>query len=338
MAILNIPLGHGAEFDLIRRFLQNPMPVGDMALGDSVRVGPGDDCAIVRGENIALSVDMAVEDVHFKRAWLQPEEIGYRSVAAALSDLAAVAATPIGVLVALAANADDADDVAASIMAGARTAAESVGATLLGGDITRSPGPLMIDCVVVGNAIRPVLRRGARPGDSIWVTGELGAAASAVAAWKAGREPEASARLAFALPMPRISESLWLSSHNVVNALIDISDGLAGDITHIAAASGVRIVLDMNAIPIHPVAHMGVDDHEAALRLALSGGEDYELCFAAPAGSVERLIEEFEKKFALKLTCVGTAHEGAGVSIRDFDGTARDLDVRGFNHFDGTPK
>jgi thiamine-monophosphate kinase len=334
LAILNIPLGHGAEFDLIRRFLQHPMPAGDMALPDHVRVGPGDDCAIIHGENIALSVDMAVEDVHFRRAWLQPEEIGYRSVAAALSDLAAVAAKPIGVLVALATGAEDSGDEAASIMAGARAAAEGVGAALLGGDVTRSPGPLMIDCVVVGNAPRPVLRRGARAGDSIWVTGELGAAASAVAAWKAGREPEPSARLAFALPMPRIREALWLSAHNVVNALIDISDGLAGDVTHIAAASGVRIVLDMNAIPIHPVAHMGLDDHEAALRLALSGGEDYELCFASPAGAVERLIEAFDREFALPLTCVGTVHEGAGVGMRALDGTLRDLDAGGFNHFE----
>jgi thiamine-monophosphate kinase len=330
---LHIPLGQGAEFDLIRRFLRDAQPTAGSALPENVRVGAGDDCAIVRGEGIALSVDMSVEDVHFRRDWLEPEEIGYRCVAAALSDLAAVAATPIGVLIALAARESDGADVAAAIMEGARAAASGFRAAVLGGDVTRSLGPIVVDCVVVGNAMRPVLRRGARPGDSLWVTGELGAAASAVAAWQAGRVPEAAARLAFALPTPRIAEAAWLASRNAVDAMIDISDGLAGDVTHIAAASDVRIILDAMSIPIHPVAHIGMEDPDAALRLALTGGEDFELCFAAPPGAVERLGEAFLNTFDLQLTCVGTVHEGSGVGFRDFDGKVHDLGLKGFNHF-----
>jgi thiamine-monophosphate kinase len=330
---LHIPLGQGAEFDLIRRFLRDAQPTREGALPENVRVGAGDDCAIVRGEGIALSIDMAVEDVHFRRSWLEPQEIGYRSVAAALSDLAAVAATPIGVLVALAANESDGAKVATEIMEGARAAASGFRASVLGGDITRSPGPLVMDVVVIGNAMRPSLRRGARPGDSLWVTGELGAASAAVAAWEAGRIPEPAARLAYALPTPRIAEASWLASRNAVDAMIDISDGLAGDVTHISAASNVRIILDAMSIPIHPVAHIGADDPDHALRLALSGGEDYELCFAAPPGAVERLGEAFLQTFGLQLTCVGTVHEGAGVALRDFDGAVRDLELTGYNHF-----
>lgn len=336
MHSLHIPLGPGAEFDLIRRILRDAQTgAGGSALPENVRVGAGDDCAIVRGEGIALSMDMSVEDVHYRRAWLEPQEIGYRSVTAALSDLAACAATPIGVMIALAANEADGASVAAEIMEGARAAATGYRAALLGGDITRSPGPLVMDIVVIGNAMRPSLRRGARPGDSLWVTGELGAAAAAVAAWESGRIPEPAARLAFALPTPRIAEAIWLASRNAVDAMIDISDGLAGDVGHIAAASEVRIILDSLSIPIHPTAHIGGDDPDQALNLALTGGEDYELCFAAPAGAVERLGEAFYQTFGIALTCVGTVHEGSGVGVRNSDGSVTELALKGFNHFEG---
>src|SRR5690606_37694152 len=121
-APMHTPLGRGAEFDLIRSFLAaGDSP--DAALPDHVRVGPGDDCAVVRGEGTALSVDMSIEGVHFRRDWLEPEEIGYRAVAAALSDLAAMAATPFGVLVSLALPAGDDARYAARLMEGARAAA-----------------------------------------------------------------------------------------------------------------------------------------------------------------------------------------------------------------------
>jgi thiamine-monophosphate kinase len=328
-----IPLGGGAEFDLIRRVLAEGRQ--DERVSDAVRVGPGDDCAVVRGEGIALSVDMAIEGVHFRRSWLEPEEIGYRATAAALSDLAAVAATPIGILVALATAADEAADLAPRIMDGARAAAAGSKAALLGGDMTRSTGPLVIDVVVVGNVLRPVLRGGARPGDSLWVTGELGAAAAAVQAWEQGRKPEPAARLAFALPTPRIAEAEWLAGRRAINALIDISDGLAGDATHLAAASGVRIILDAASLPIHPTVSASAAGREDALRLALAGGDDYELCFAAPPGAVERLGELFMNTFSVQLTCVGTVHEGSGVMLRGFDGHIRELQYTGYNHFAG---
>src|SRR5690606_22071547 len=179
-------------------------------------------------------------------------------------------------------------DIAPRVMDGVRAAAAGARAALLGGDMSRTAGPMVVDIVVIGNALRPVLRNGARPGDSVWVTGELGAAAAAVRTWEAGGTPEPAARLAFALPTPRIAEATWLAARGVVDALIDISDGLAGDISHIAAASGVRVLIDAAAVPIHPTVHVHTADAELALRIALTGGEDYELCFAAPPGAVER--------------------------------------------------
>lgn len=327
-----IPLGPGAEFDLIRRFYPVDTSAGAaLRLPDAVRVGSGDDCAIVRGEGIALSMDITVEGVHFLREWLQPEEIGYRATAAALSDLAAVAATPIGVLASLALD-DSEFDIAPRIMDGVRAAAAGARAVLLGGDMSRTTGPIVADIVVVGNALRPVLRRGAVAGDSLWVTGELGAAGAAVRAWRAGGTPEPAARLAFALPTPRIAEAIWLATRGAVDALIDISDGLAGDAAHLAAASGVRIILDAASVPIHPTVHAQTPDHEHALRLALTGGEDYELCFAAPPGAVERILDAFVDTFAVPLTCVGTVHSGAGVMLRA-NGTVAELPYAGHDHF-----
>src|SRR5688572_11312552 len=146
-------LGPGPEFDLIRRFLPGatkPRP--------DVLVGPGDDCAVVMGEGIALSCDMSVEGVHFRRDWLTPYQIGYRAAAAALSDLAAVAARPIGALVSLSIPQEDAGEFAVELMRGAREVIESFGGVLLGGDTTRSPSGVTIDVCVVGEARDPVLR------------------------------------------------------------------------------------------------------------------------------------------------------------------------------------
>ena len=330
-----IPLGRGAEFDLIRRILTGSTSGGGPLLPESVRVGPGDDCAVVRGEGVTLSVDMSVEGVHFRREWLEPEEIGYRATASALSDLAAMAATPIGVLVALAATRDDLADYAERVMDGARAAAANVRASLLGGDITHIDGPMVVDVVVIGNTTRPALRRGARPGDSLWVTGELGAAAAAVHAWQHGRNPENAARLAFALPAPRITEAAWLAGRGAIDALIDISDGIAGDVGHIAAASSVKILIDAAAIPIHPIVHATFPDPTDALEMALRGGEDYELCFAAPPLAVERLTDMFHSTFDLQLTCIGTVLQGSGVYLRDLTGNVEQLQYSGYDHLQG---
>lgn len=324
----NIRLGDGAEFDLIRRFLAAGPPVSRA----DVSVGPGDDAAVVLGSGIVVSVDASVEDVHFRRAWLAPEEIGYRAAAAALSDLAAMAARPIGILATLALADADAE-LGPALMAGARRAADSVGAAVLGGDLTRSPGPIFLDVVVLGEAREPVLRAGALPGDELWVTGELGAAAAAVAAWRRGDEPAAGAREAFARPRPRVREARWLAGRGLPRAMLDLSDGLAGDLRHLAVASAVQVVLEPERVPVSAAALEATRDREAALRLALGGGEDYELVFAAPPGAVAPLAPAFAAETGVRLTRIGEAREGEGVVARAGDGTLRPLDIQGYRHF-----
>ena len=325
-----VHLARGPEFDLIRRFLAGVPAAGGR---DDVRVGPGDDCAVIAGNGIALSSDMSVEGVHFRREWLSPWEIGWRAAAAALSDLAAVAARPIGILVSLAAPQADAPDCAAEVMSGCREAAESVGGTLLGGDLARSPGPLVVDVTVVGEAPRPVLRSGAHPGDELWVTGELGGSAAAVEALLRGEAPDAAARERFAHPLPRVREALWLLGRGLPVAMIDLSDGLAGDAAHLAAASGVAVMLSPQLIPVHPAARER--SRARTLRRALGGGEDYELCFAAPVGAAEPHAAAFERTFGIRLTCVGRLGGGDGVWFVDAEGRRTPTGIDGWQHFGG---
>jgi thiamine-monophosphate kinase len=311
-------LAAGPEFDLIRAVAAQARLAHPL-----VRVGPGDDCAIA-GE-LAISTDASVENVHFRRAWLSPEEIGWRAAAAALSDLAAVAAEPVGVLITLVLPQQDRGDFVQSVMRGAIAAAESVGAMLLGGDTTASE-VFMLDVVAVGRAPDPVLRSGARPGDEVWVTGVLGGAAAAVAAWQRDQQPNAAARTRYAGVSPRIQAARWLHEHAAPTALIDISDGLYGDVAHIAAASGCSVVVDADAIPVDRAAG-------ATFEQAVAGGEDYELCFTAAPGTVQPLRARFEDEFGIPLTRVGIAAAGSGVLERAPDGRTRAVEHAGYQHF-----
>ena len=317
-----VRLGPGAEFDLIRRFMGS-----DTGLPPEVWVGPGDDAAVLQGGWV-VSTDISVEDVHFRRAWLSDEEIGYRAAAAALSDLAAMASTPVGVLVSMAAPRSGVD--VAAVQAGIRTAAGAVGAAVIGGDLSASPGPLVIDIVVLGCTAWPVLRDGAEPDDEVWVTGKLGGSAAAARIWESGGEPDAALREAFAHPRPRAEEARWLVDREWVDALIDLSDGLAGDAGHLAAASGVKITLDATGIPVAEAAVAALGP-EGALEAALHGGEDFELCFVTDPGKVDP--EAFERRFGLPLTRVGTVAEGEGVWLRGADGVVHPVERGGFDHW-----
>lgn len=317
----SVLLGPGGEFDLIRRFLARGGP-----LPDDVRVGPGDDATVLDGGWV-VSTDLSVEAVHFRRDWLSDEEIGWRATAAALSDLAAMAARPVGVLVSMAIPAGGVD--AEAVHAGVRAATASVGAAVLGGDVTASPGPLALDVVVLGRTDAPTLRAGARAGDGVWVTGSLGASAAAVLLRERGDTPPEAAQAAFAHPVPRCGMALALGRAGAVHAMVDLSDGLAGDAGHLAAASAVRVVLDLDRVPVAAAATEALGA-EAALEAALHGGEDYELCFAAPVDGWDP--EAVVAEHGVPLTRVGTVEEGTGVWLRDPTGNLRPVGRGGFSH------
>jgi thiamine-monophosphate kinase len=268
-------------------------------------VGIGDDAAIVelpRGDALVASVDSAVEDVHFRRGWLTAREIGYRAAAAALSDLAAMAATPVGMLVAVAVPDAWRPDLL-DIADGVGEAAHLFATPILGGNTTRG-GELSVTTTVLGSAYAALTRAGVEPGHRLYVTGRLGAAGAVVRALLANAEPDPRHREKFARPQPRIAEARWLAAMGAA-AAIDVSDGLVADLGHLAAASDVRIELDLDHIPVAE----GVTPKDAA-----ASGEEYELVVSAP----EPLdLEAFVAAFRIPLTPIAHAVAGdAAVEVR----------------------
>lgn len=329
--MLRSELGPGPEPDLVRRLAD---AVGADA-GGEVLLGIGDDGAVLQlgeGERLVASTDMAVEEIHFRRAWLRWETVGRRAVAAALSDLAAMAARPVGVLLSVALPPELDAGVLEEIGRGVGDCLREHGGALVGGDLSRSPGPVVLDVVVLGAAERPVGRGGGRPGDELWVTGELGAAATAVADWAEGLEPDPAARRAFERPVPRWREARWLVERCELTALIDLSDGLATDAGHLAAASGTAAVLKTDAVPRAEVLDAWADDAAATAR-AVAGGEDFELLLAAGPGTVEGCRAAFHRAFDVDLTRVGRLESGRGVRWRGPGGEEVPAPGRGWDHF-----
>ena len=291
MQCANLRLGPGAEFDTVRVML---------ARWGALAHGVGDDAALLdvpAGSRLVVSTDTSVENVHFRRDWLSAEEISYRSAAAALSDLAAMGATPIGMVIALTLT----DAWRAQIVRladGFAAASRDLRAPIVGGDLT-SGSELSISLTVLGSVEHALSRSGARDGNTLWVTGNLGGPLLALRAMERGEAPLPYHRERFARPVPRLREGRWLAA-NGATGMIDCSDGIAADASHLAAASGVRIVLDLDRLPLM----RGATPLEAA-----QSGEEYELVVTAP-GTLEH--RAFEREFGVPLTAVGHV-EDAGL-------------------------
>jgi thiamine-monophosphate kinase len=322
-----IALGPGREFDRVRRIAA--------ALGARA-AGLGDDCAVLTpGEGMLVaSTDVSVEHVHFQRAWLSAEEIGWRATAAALSDLAADGAEAAGVLVGLTVPASADDAAVESVMVGAGAAAAEAGAKLVGGDLS-SGAVWSVAVTVLGWTAAPIDRAGARPGDGVWLSGTLGGPRAALEAWRRGDTPDDAARRAFAHPMPRVRAGQWLARHGAV-AMIDVSDGLAADAGHLAAASGVALTLELDLVPVTPAAQseaarLGVP----AERFAAESGEEYELLVVLPPAFAPDDARAFERTCGVPLTRVGAVVAGAGVEAR-LGGAA--LTLGGYDHFASRPR
>ena len=309
----NLWMGSGPEFDRVRAIFARLGPSG---------YGLGDDCALLRAEKatIALSIDISVEGVHFRREWLELPQIGYRAAAAALSDLAAEGARAAGLLVSVGVPAQSAPSEAAEIMAGVGAAASEAGAKVLGGDLTKAP-QIVVDVCAIGTAPRPVRRAGALAGDGLWVTGQLGGVALALQKYLNGGRPSPDLALRFAHPEPRLAAGQWLASQGA-RAMIDLSDGLSSDAAHIAAASGVAVEIALERIPCWDGASSIV---------AAASGEEYELLVALPPVFGETQARAFAGLVNLSLTRIGTCSAGAGVHF-----TERGAPVAappGYDHF-----
>ncbi len=309
------------EFDRIRAIITR--------LGGSAARDIGDDCAIVpEGPgHLVVSTDLSVEGTHFRTPWLGYEEIGWRCAAGALSDLAAQGASDTGVVVSVGCPASAASDAVVRLMGGVGDAVREAGGIVLGGDLSQAP-QWIVDVTVLGRAVRPVTRGGARSGDTIWVSGVLGGARAALRSWLRGAEPAAGARKAFAHPLPRIRLGQALSRLGA-SAMIDLSDGLAGDAPHLARP-GLELVIELDRIPLHPdvTAAAEIAGQLPAL-FAAAGGEDYELLFTCPAPVDPAPLEA---EIGVPLTKIGLVTEGRGEGVTLLHQGQRQQ-LEGFDHF-----
>jgi thiamine-monophosphate kinase len=287
------------EFELLAR-IRERLP----ASGPRLRLGSGDDAAIaVPGGATATSVDALVDGVHFRREWSSPAQIGHKALAAALSDLAAMGAEPGEAYVVLGVPEDFGEDACLELLDGMAALARATGTTLAGGDVTRAPA-LTLAMTVVGHAPSPddfLTRAGARPGDVLVVTGELGASAAGLLLLEAGdgaRSPfpppgmgrsERAALVERQLePWPRIEAGRALAEAGA-SAAIDLSDGLGGDAGHVAAASGVGLRIEAESLPVaEGVAEVAEAAGREPLELSAGSGEDYELLATVPPERLEQ--------------------------------------------------
>lgn len=315
-----------SEFSLIDRYFKRAAPAG--------MLGVGDDCALFAppaGTQVATSIDLLIEGRHFF-ADADPRAVGHKSLAVNLSDLAAMGARPLACLLGLSLPRVD-EAWLAAFAAGFHGLAQASGCALIGGDTTS--GPNIAISVTVFGAVDPAdaLRRsGARPGDEIWVSGELGAADIAYRLLAGQMPPDAAllAQVRGALEWPQPRLALGAALAGVASAAIDISDGLCQDLRHILQASGVGAELDASRLPVAPAL-----EHVDAARVrhaVLGGGDVYELCFTASAARADAVLAA-ARASATPVTRVGRIVAGATLHVRTADGTLLADLPRGFDHF-----
>ncbi len=342
------------EFQRIRWLTRETGRVPGESRSGGILLGIGDDAAVwapPRGHAAVLTVDCQVEGIHFRRGWLSPAEVGARAVSASASDLAAMAARPAGILLAITLPRDAREASFRALYRGALAEARRLGLAVLGGNL--SAGPLQVSVTAIGEVSpgEAVARAGARPGDGIYVTGWPGRASIGLAGLcSAGRgrgrlrSAAAACRRAFASPRARIREALDIARRLRPRSMVDLSDGLALDLEHVLERSAGRgrppgavivrgrILALLEEGGVADLAReRGIDPAEAALE----GGEDYELLFTAPPGPAERAAGRFRRRFGIPLTRVGTIVREGGIQILDETGTPRRVQPRGFDHFEG---
>jgi thiamine-monophosphate kinase len=332
-------VGELGEFALIarlQRFLQGPM-------APHVVRGMGDDCAVVRaspGMELLLTTDTQEEGVHFRREWSTPQDIGWRCLAVNVSDIAAMGGAPLGALVALCLPATLDLVFVDAFYEGMQALARQYRCPIIGGNITQAAARLSVTIAVLGEVPRgqSVYRSGAQVGDEIWVTGELGGAKAGL---EALRQPRKVANLdteqvlaRYRRPTPRVQEAQYLREYGKIRSLVDLSDGLSSDLSHICEASGVGAQLQATSIPMHAQTRCVAQALQAdALAYALHGGEDFELCLTAPPGHLSPLQAAFVQRFHCPLVRVGTILVGSGVTLCLADGTQSPLHAQGYDHF-----
>jgi thiamine-monophosphate kinase len=324
------------ERDLIAR-IRSHLP----ASPDWIAVGIGDDAAVVKPERNrleVLTVDALVEEVHFSRRFTPPAAIGHRALAVNLSDLAAMGATPRLALLSMVLPAALALDDFEDIVKGFAATASRHRVHVAGGNLTRSPGPLIVDVTVTGTVKprRALTRSGARPGDDIYVSGSLGLGAAGLDALRTGDDARGAEPCVdrYLYPEPRLRLGSLLARNRAATACMDLSDGLADGLAQVARESGVGMLVDASLVPIDPAASAWFGARgKDPLHEVLTAGDDYELLFTARPRSGGRL-EPARRHGLTAITRIGVCTGDGRVLLRPIDGTVDEMPLpAGFSHF-----
>ena len=317
-----------SEFDWIRR-LRQIISENHRHTGLNPVVGVGDDAAVLavpEGQQLVVTTDTLVEGVHFRRA-VAPEDLGYKSLAVNLSDLAAMGARPAWFFMALTAPEIKSNWLEPFAQGMAELVSES-GILLAGGDTTSGPLTITITALGLVDTGTALVRSGARPGDLVVVSGSLGDASCGWKALKSGRQPGEFLRLALDRPTPR--NELGTRLVGVASSCIDISDGLLSDLAHILEASGVGVEIDLGDLPC--------SEHLLDLEFAerydhqLSGGDDYELCFTFPPQRQSE-INRIQKECGVNLSVIGRVTDTGSFVCRTENGEIYQPHRKGYEHF-----
>ncbi len=323
------PLG---EFELIERFFQRPLATPEVSESGRILLGIGDDCAVLEiasGRQLAFSIDTLVEGVHFLSS-LPAEALGWRALAVNISDLAAMGADPWCFTLALTLPTVE-QGWLEGFSRGLFKLAERFGMRLVGGDTTRGPRSLTIQVqgTVPGAALT---RSGARPGDLVLVSGTLGDAAAALR-WldqpeTQDTEHQRFLRHRYMYPEPRVA--LGRSLRGIASAAIDISDGLLADLGHICRRSGVAARVDSRTLPLSPALRSELAPTDA-MRCALGGGDDYELCFTVPPERLEQIRHWLDQG---RISLIGEITAGSGLQVCNTQGVWGVPEPSGYRHFE----
>ncbi len=325
------------EFGFIERF----KPLFDNLVQDS-QVGIGDDCAIISANNEEdwlVTTDLLMEDIHFIRNAITPDQLGYKSLAVNLSDIAAMGGSPVGSFLSIAIPPAINVEYLDLFMKGYHELSAKYNIPLLGGDTTRSIKHLAINVCVLGKSKKGMARKRnmAMMGDAVCVTGNLGDSAAGLKILL-DRLPESeSGRFLLQKhnrPEPKLSEGLFLSVYPDVHAMIDISDGIASDLNHILKASGVAAHIRLDWLPVsEQLKSIAAQQGWNIIEMAAGGGEDYELLFTVASGSLESIKKEFDIKFNKPVIHIGEI-TGDTPKIHWFKGLNEvEFSIKGFNHF-----
>lgn len=306
---------------------------------EEVLVDIGDDAACVRLEGLSiLTIDSYLEDVHFNLHHYGFSDIGYRSLACSLSDVAAMGGHPKFALISLQIPPDTSVEDVGQLYSGMLELAHRFHFRIVGGDTVRSEG-IGIVCAIIGQTDVAIERRGAKVGDSILVTGDLGSSSFGLYLMKAGiNRPESASLIeTHKKPFPRIDEGWFLCHSGVVNAMIDISDGLAMDLHHLAKESGVGAVIHFEKLPVTEELYRLADGYgEAASDFILYGGEDYELLLTVPPEQQDKICRGLRAKTGTRITEIGRIVQEKRVEL-DRNGERNPLPRQGYDHFKMEP-